>query len=61
MELAIGLDVPIDLNFNAEFSTKETRGQNVNCWQVFWYIAIVISTLIVIFLCFLNTGDALWR
>ncbi|MEN1969887.1 MFS transporter [Lentibacillus sp. N15] len=61
MGLGIGLDMPIALSFIAEFSNSKTRGRNVNYWQVFWYIATVSSTLIVMGLYALNTGDSLWR
>lgn len=61
MGLGIGLDMPIALSFIAEFSNSKSRGRNVNYWQVFWYIATVSSTLLVIGLYALDTGDALWR
>ncbi len=61
MGIAIGMDSPVAFTFIAEISNKVQRGRNVNYWQVVWYIAIVISSLVVIMFFLLGVGELLWR
>ena len=61
MGFAIGMDSPVAFTFIAEISNKWQKGRNVNYWQVVWYVAIVISALVVIAFFMMDTGQHLWR
>ena len=61
MGFAIGMDSPVAFTFIAEISNKWQKGRNVNYWQVVWYVAIVVSALVVIAFFVMGTGEHLWR
>ena len=49
------------LHFYRRNRNKWQKGRNVNYWQVVWYVAIVVSALVVIAFFVMGTGEHLWR
>jgi len=61
MGLGVGMDFPVAMAFIAEFSTAGGKTKWVGMWQGVWYIAAIISFLVLVPFYYLGHIETLWR